>query len=761
MPYLFKGIVTKGLARALLVAVWLTTATARGGQPLGRTPDGLPSPEEMAASPRDVWGEASLKHPDGPSYEFFRDLLPPLRYVNTRFREYPITLCAPAAPVKARWVSNGSAVNARAEKKPMWKEDGFPISFHVGEPPEPFGEDPSRQDRPRYREGYLPVVQVAYAKGETTYEQEAFVPAGGPLAEHGAAVLRFSARGTTGPVTARLDFDQPVVVGDGSVRDVGGRGLLLYGPGWTWDDARKTLRASPALGRPVFLAVLTRPMPPPFPALTEALVGQELQDCLGRWKDLVGRGVKLSIPEPVVQDAWRSLVVGNFLIAVGDRMHYSAGNAYDHLYEAECGDAARALMLYGHTDEARRMVGPLLDFDRRATRFHVAGHKLQLLAHYYWVTRDADDLRAREPAWGKVVEFVLKSRQASNGLMPPDNYAGDINQQVYSLNSNANCWRGLRDMAAVLADMGEPERSEALAREARSYRAAILEAVAASEVRDARPPFIPNALFGAEKAYETLTSTRLGSYYDLMAPYIIGSGVFGPGAERETWMIDYLREHGGVAMGMIRTTPRQGEFDGQPGVNVLYGLRYVQALLRRDDRGHALVGFYGQLAQGMTRDTFIGGEGSQFLNGDRRGRSFYLPPNSASNAMFLTTLRGLLVQDWDLDDDGRPETLRLLYGAPGRWLRDGAVLEARTMPTAFGEVSIRAESRLGEGEVRLAIEPPPRRPKTWLVRTPLPPGWHVSGAVIDGAEVPVRGDGSIDLSSQRDRFTVRIRVAHP
>src|SRR5207249_2412271 len=111
-----------------------------------------------------------------------------------------------------------------------------------------------------------------------------------------------------------------------------------------------------------------------------------------------------------------------------------------------------------------------------------------------------------------------------------------------------------------------------------------------------------------------------------------------------------------------------------------YGLRYVQALLRRDDVGHALAGFYGQLAQAMTRETFVGGEGSRSFHGDRWGRSFYLPPNSASNAMFLATLRYLLIQDWDLDDDGRPETLRLLFGAPGRWLRDGAVLEVGRAP---------------------------------------------------------------------------------
>src|SRR5215213_6933790 len=104
-------------------------------------PAKLPSPREMAASREDVWGEAAIRHADGPSYEFIKDLLPPLRYVNTAFKHYPIVLGAPAAPVKARWVSNGSGLNLRADKPPMWKEAGVPVAFLVGEKPEPFGED--------------------------------------------------------------------------------------------------------------------------------------------------------------------------------------------------------------------------------------------------------------------------------------------------------------------------------------------------------------------------------------------------------------------------------------------------------------------------------------------------------------------------------------------------------------------------------------------------------------------------------------------
>ncbi len=717
----------------------------------------LPSAREMAASSRDVWGEAALRQPGGPSYEFFAGLLPPLRYVNTAFRHYPVVLSAPRGAVKARWVSNGSAVNARADSKPMWREVGFPVRFLVGEPAEPFGDDLARLDGPRYVGDYLPVVQVAYTRGKVTYEQEAFMPVGGAAADCGAVFLRFRSRGAPGAIVARLEVEGPVRAADGAVRDAKGQGLLLFGAGWEWDGDRKELRAPLAPGRRVVLAVLTRPVPSP-PALNAELYDRERRACLKTWEELLGRGMRLEIPEPVVQGAWRALVVGQFLIASGDRMNYSAGNAYDHLYEAECGDAVRSLLLYGFGREARGMVRPLLDFNRAATRFHVAGHKLQLLTHHYWLTRDADYLRATEPSWGKAVDLIRNNRGKENGLLPKDNYAGDVKRQVYSLNSNANCWRGLRDLAAVLEDVGERERARQLAREAREFREAILAAVARSERRDAKPPFIPMALLDDEAPYEVLNATRLGSYYDLIAPYVLGSEVFGPGAEREGWMIEYFRQNGGLAMGMVRTTPQQGQFKGEPGVNVLYGLRYQLALLRRDDRAHALVGFYGHLAQGMTRGTFVGGEGSRFLHGDKQGRSFYLPPNSASNAAFLTVLRYLLVQDWDLDGDGRPETLRLLYGAPGRWLRDGAVLKVGRAPTAFGEVSLRAESRLGRGEVLVTVEPPPRRPEKLLLRPALPEGWKVVAAQAGDSTLSLAPDGAVDLSSHRKPVTIRFEV---
>src|SRR5258708_1454978 len=132
-------------ASPLLACVLVTLPAPGRAAAQQQPPTGpVPSAKEMAASPFDLWGEAALRQPDGPSYEFFKDLLPPLRYVNTDFRHYPIVLGTPGGAVKARYVSNGSAINARANKKPMWKEVGIPVHFAVGDPAEAFGQEVPR-----------------------------------------------------------------------------------------------------------------------------------------------------------------------------------------------------------------------------------------------------------------------------------------------------------------------------------------------------------------------------------------------------------------------------------------------------------------------------------------------------------------------------------------------------------------------------------------------------------------------------------------
>jgi hypothetical protein len=662
-------------------------------------------------------------------------------------------------------VSNGSAVNARAKSPPMWFEQDFSVSFFVGEDGEAFGTDLQRVNSPTYLQGYLPVISIDYDHNDATYVEEVFAPVHGSLAANGAAMLRFSISGADGKrsgavkgrVAARIESDRPLRAVQGNILDSNGQCLVAFGPGWQWDAQQNTLTTELSADDSAELAINTKPAEPGL-RMSSPEYDRRRQECAQHWNDMLAKSVGLQTPEAIVNDAWRAMLIGNSMISVGDRPHYSAQNAYAKLYEGECGDTLRSFILFGHLDLARAMLRPMLEFDRQDTRFHVAGHKLQLLAFFYWVTRDAGTVRAYEPLWRPAVELILTSREADSGLLPKDRYAGDIKENVYSLNSNANCWRGLRDLAAVLADMGKTAEATRLQEVAADYRAKIVSAVERSERLDTKPPFIPNALLADEPAHDPLTATRTGSYYDLMCPYIIGSEIFGQGSEREDWLLGYLQNHGGIGMGMPRVQPAQGIYKGEPGINPLYGLRYQLALLRRDEREKALVGFYGQLAQGMTRDTFIGGEGNRFVHGDANGRSFYLPPNSTSNAAWLIALRYLLVQDWDLDGDAKPETLRLMFAAPRGWLADGQSIAIENAPTAFGPVSCRVESRLSDGFVEIKISPPPRPVKTILLRVPVPDGWQARWFETDGEGLGFFDDNMATISARQNPITVRCLV---
>src|SRR5690242_15335369 len=287
------------IARTLpIVALLLTAGPAAAQAP-------LPTPESMAAAKEDVWGEAAIRAPGGPSYEFFKDLLPPLRYVNTAFRHYPIVLSAPLAPVKARWVSNGSGINLRADKPPMWKEGGTPVAFFVVDD-QPFGARAEAVTGPKLHDGWLPVVETRYPAGSTVWWPTAFAPVRPPLADHGAVFVRFDGL-RAGRIVARVGAGGQFAAADGLVKDEKGNTVVQYGRGWTWDADKSELAAVAGDNKVAELVVFTKPTADPpkeFPSY-EA----ERAACVEAWTKLLARGASVTIPEPVVQDAWRALVV--------------------------------------------------------------------------------------------------------------------------------------------------------------------------------------------------------------------------------------------------------------------------------------------------------------------------------------------------------------------------------------------------------------------------------------------------------------------
>ena len=754
---------------AFLLALLLGAAAARAT---------LPTLAEALAAKRDVWGEAAMAQPNGASYEFFAPLLPPPRYVHADFRHYPIVLSAPDAKVKARLISDGRGVNLRGGSR-SWNDVGMPVTFRVGPDEFLFGSLRDRVSEPTLAEGWMPVVEIRYSHRSPVqsegmvplnqvkrelppeiYRLEAFAATDPALAANGVVFVKFDlAQGTNGFVSVDVDARSPVKFERGRLIDDSGRVLAIFDAGWKRERGKLVARLKP--GTAVTLAIATEPLTDATaPAVSPAQFAAQREACVRTWRELVGRGMQVEVPEPLVNHAWRNALCQNFTLINGDSLRYSAGNQYDRLYSAEGSDAALALLSWGFERDMRRLMGPIFDFTRRGLEYHQAAFKLGNLFKYYWQTRDAAVIGEFRARWEKEAERLDRHRTGAGGLYPKEQYCGDIHTPVQSLNVNAKAWRALRDLGALLAETGDRAAAQHYLAEAAAFRPVVLQAIAQRADRTTTPPFVPVALDGGEPVHDPIMDTRIGSYWNIIIGYTIGSGIFPPGSAEEQWIPRYQEQHGGILLGMLRSGGAQFNFwTGEQRVNPLYGARYALDTLRRDDPERALVSLYGTLAQGLTRNTFVGAEGSTLDPVDAEGRFFYCPPNSAASALVLAILRHQLVQDWDEDDDGKPETLRLLFGTSGRWLEDGKVIKVAHAPTAFGEVAIEAESRLSTGEVIARVTLPERNPaKRTLLRIRVPDGWRVVAATGAAGTFPADERGTVDISALRGAQTLRFQT---
>jgi hypothetical protein len=402
---------------------------------------------------------------------------------------------------------------------------------------------------------------------------------------------------------------------------------------------------------------------------------------------------------------------------------------------------------------------PLFDFTRKNLECHQAGFKLNNLCRYYWQTRDPAVVAGLRPRWEKEAARLADSRTNEFGLCPKGQYCGDISTLVYSLTVNAKGWRALRDLSILLAQTGNAAEASRYGANAAEFKKAVLTAIDKSLSRQTTPPFVPVALYADEPVHDPITASRIGTYWNIIVGYVIGSGIFPPGSAEETWIPRYQEQHGGLCMGMLRAGGGYTFWTSSARVNPLYGTRYVLDTLRRDDPERALVSFYGMLAQGFTPNTFVSGEGCSLSAADPGGRFLYCPPNSAANAFFLSMLRNLLVQDCDRDDDGQPETLRLLFATPKRWLEDGKTLTVERAPTAFGPVSVRVQSKLAQGELIADLDLPTRNPpKQTLLRLRVPDGWRLTSAKTAEQTLQADDRGTVDVSALKGKASLRFQA---
>ncbi|MFZ9791462.1 MAG: hypothetical protein ACO3F3_03885 [Gemmataceae bacterium] len=740
-------------------------------------PGNLPTLKQAIASKQDLYGQLAMSQPNGPSYEFFENILPPPRYVNADFRHYPLLLSAPMGKVKARLISNGSGMNLRGGSR-SWRDVGKPVLFRVGPDEFQFGGIPGRVRNPQWLEGWLPVAVIDYvhpspfqSEGAVpidqkvtqreleTYRLEAFADTSSFGADHGLVMVKFTLiGGTQGKVAVQADGGKSTFKA-GTLKDAENQTVLQADKTWTFQ--RGMLHANLKKGESATMAIFTKPPADDGFLFQPGAYEKHLQETVKEWRSLVARATQVHVPEPRVNHAWKNLLVQNFMMIQGDKMFYSASNQYEQLYSAEGSEAVLAMLAWNYGDLAKKLMVPIFDFSRKGLEHHQAGIKLLDVIRVWGQTKDREWVVAMQPRWERELQKILKNRDQQNGLLPKERYCGDISTPVHSLSVDAKAWRVLRDIQPMLADLKLENLLAEVRKAENEYRVALLKAVRSSIRKETNPPFITIALLDKEEPHSPITATRIGSYWNIINGFVLASRIFPAGSAEENYLGDYIENHGGIFMGMTRSGgTAHGFWTGPERINPLYGSRYSMDLLRRDQPEKFLVGFYGMLAQGFTRDTFLGGEGCTLDPVDDGGRFFYCPPNSAANGFFLGMLRNQLVQELDMDDDGKPETLRLAFATSRRWMEDGKSLAVQKAPTAFGEVSFQMESRLKDGKVLVQLDlPEGRTPEKTFLRLRLPEGWKIASCVAKGQKLPFQTDGTTDISSFKGKLEMEYQVA--
>src|SRR5207244_5436588 len=111
--------------------------------------------------------------------------------------------------------------------------------------------------------------------------------------------------------------------------------------------------------------------------------------------------------------------------------------------------------------------------------------------------------------------------------------------------------------------------------------------------------FVPVRLVDGERPYRTLTESRPGSYWNLVMPYALASGLFRPRSPQAEGVIEYLLSHGSRILGLVRAGAYslygKSRFPVS-GTDQVYGLNVARFLADNDRPEHLLLILYGQLA---------------------------------------------------------------------------------------------------------------------------------------------------------------------
>ena len=385
---------------------------------------------------QDVWGNALIARPNGPTYGSVRRLLKPLLFARSKTKSlttsgvYYLPFAQPlgvrGAHMVALHVADGSEILSQTAKGPRVKV------FVGADGRERYGSCLSRLAAPRLADGFLPILETQYVDATgNRYRQESFAVRGLGTGDLVSFVrLSADARAGKGAVIQLVPEGSRrgarVAQGTVRMRVEPGESATVYG-GWL----------VPFGGSPV-----------PIDEATYDAARQRLVDF---WLQRLGEQPTYDVPERVVMDAQRSLLIQDLALT----WRYSVGNQYEEFSFAEALDTAEVMAEYGLPGVAGHILTSSLARLGGGTTNWRAGEKLTAAALYVRLSGDREYLDQATPMLDRIVEGLGRQiRSGHGGLLRRERYSSDVAARVYGLHAQAAVWQGLNAIADVWRSSG-------------------------------------------------------------------------------------------------------------------------------------------------------------------------------------------------------------------------------------------------------------------------------------------------------------------
>lgn len=443
------------------------------------------------------------------------------------------------------------------------------------------------------------------------------------------------------------------------------------------------------------------------------------------WHQKLSQGATYDIPEARVSNAWKAWLAYSLLnihrIKGFDEPHDGSG-FYQAMFGISAALYCSELDRYGLHHQAKLCLDTAIHYQNADGLYTInsglpdQGAFLTALAEHYWLTGDKAWLKSVAQPIVKAGDWIIHERAISPktgvaaGLIKSKPYC-DFPEPTFDYYGDTYCCMGLERGAKVLRVLGMNDDAARFEKDAAEYREAILKSMdAATFVHDGVKilPMEPETRRIAKESHY-----RGGDYYSLVGSSVLETEFLAPNDHRADLISDLIQNHGGLIAGVDRFNP---------GIDHAYSYGYLLTQLKRGDARRFLLGFYGMLAYGMTRDTYSGVEVTNLFTGENDATL----PHQYSCTMQLQMLRTLLLRE-----DG--DTLNLGEAIPRAWLADGKRVGVHRVPTRFGTLSYEIVSHIKSGDIETTLEPPTRiAPAHTILHLRSPGNRKIKAVLVDG-----------------------------